>query len=65
MKKEGLFITILGSIIFLYVMWNFFYKEQYRWPVPIPGHRPSLGDFLPVIGEEPSGSGGYMNENDI
>ena len=39
--------------------------EGYYYPVEIPGHRPSLGDFLPTVGEIGTGSGGYVDEDDM
>lgn len=36
-------------------------KEKMSYPIPEPGNRPALGDFLPTVGAVPS-QGGYVDE---
>jgi len=60
-------VLVIGFLLFfiLYIVNQQVYqKDSYIYPAEIPGHRPSLGDFLPTVGEENTGLGGYLEEDD-
>lgn len=72
LTNEIVVISVIVVIMMIYAMskcsmncsGNISSKEGIIYPEPEPGHRPSIGDFLPTVGDVAS-EGGYVVEDSI